>query len=67
MDTLKWKCFSLEDCPDCGDHLLILSEHPASTDTDDQVACSDGDKISCQNCDYESFLSVDEDGYILQD
>ncbi len=63
----KWKLFLLEDCPECGDHLEVLSEFPESNDTDDEVACRDGDDIRCQNCDYESYISVDEDGFWLQD
>ncbi len=54
------KPYELEDCPKCGGQLMIESPHYP-------VWIRDGDKIECQDCDFKSYLVVDDDCEYVED
>lgn len=51
----KWKHLEFECCPECGSDLEVLSSDPDDT-------FYDGDEVRCNECDFRSAVSVDEDG-----
>jgi hypothetical protein len=64
----EWKNYILEDCPNCGDGLKILSECPASEDPPNYLTAVDGEEVRCcADCGFISCVSADEDGISVQD
>lgn len=57
------KYFPFEDCPECGDALIVKTNCDPADDTDDGMFFSDGDEVFCDdpNCNFKSALSVDEE------
>ena len=51
-----WVNIEYNDCPECGGQLR------AFTDCNEDNCVYDGDIVKCSNCNFESTMSVDEDG-----
>ncbi len=48
-------------CPECGCDLVCESEY------EEEGLYTDGEKVWCVNCNFTSYISLHEDGYIIPD
>jgi hypothetical protein len=62
------KIFQGDNCPMCGDDLIVNTECLEEDDSDFEQWYYDGDEVRCAaNCGFKSFVSCDENGAWIQD
>jgi hypothetical protein len=54
------KRFEAQNCPDCGGILNVETDCSPDDDTDVEIFFNDGDKVTCQNCDFETVITVSD-------
>lgn len=59
--SLFEKSFINESCPDCGGNLIVKTDCDPSKDDDFEIWFTDGDEVFCDECEFKSVISVDEE------
>ncbi len=67
MENKFTKPFHGDSCPKCGGGLIVKTDCDPSKDDDFTIWYRDGDEVYCDECDFKSCLSVDEDSVYVQD
>lgn len=60
--SLFEKDFPNESCPECGGNLTVKTKCDPSKDDDFEIWFTDGDEVTCDDCDFKSCISVSDDG-----
>ena len=68
MKKLIKKIFMSDDCPNCGNALIVRTDCREENDTESKQWFCDGDEVRCAaNCGFISAVSADENGVWIQD
>lgn len=51
-----------DECPECGYNLTVTTNCDPANDDDFEQWLNDGDEVNCDRCDYESIISVSDEG-----